>query len=90
MSRDPDSRLAVALEYDQATKNAPTVTAKGRGATAEKILEIARENGIVVESDPHLAEALSGVELDEAIPIELYQAVAEVLAFVLRTSAKQS
>ena len=89
MRKDKQPNLAVALEYDEATKQAPRVTAKGRGAAAEKILEIAQENGIVVESDPHLAEALSGVELDETIPIELYQAVAEVLGFVLRTSAKR-
>jgi flagellar biosynthesis protein len=43
---------------------------------------------VVIEANGPLAEALAGVELDEAIPFELYQAVAEVIGFVLRTSAR--
>ena len=55
---------------------------------ARKIIAIAEENGVVIESNPHLVEALSGVDLDETIPIELYQAVAEVIGFVLRAQNK--
>lgn len=83
-----DNKLAVALEYETGTREAPRVTAKGYGAIAEQIIAVAEENGIVIESNAHLAEALSGVELDESIPLELYEAVAEVIAFVLRTSGK--
>lgn len=75
--------LAVALEYSRETDPAPRVTAKGRGAIAERILAIAEENGIVIEADPVLAEALAAVELDETIPIALYEAVAVVIGFVL-------
>jgi len=64
------------------------VVAKGRGHVAESILEIAREHGIVIEANPMLAEALSGVEVDQSIPHELYAAVAEVIGFVLRTRRK--
>jgi flagellar biosynthesis protein len=74
--------VAVALEYD--FKGAPRVTAKGKGATAENILRVAREHGVSVEENPVLAEALSKVELDEQIPEELYRGVAAVLTFVLR------
>ena len=80
--------VAIALQYERGSKEAPRVTAKGYGEVARKIVEIAEANGIVIESNPHLAEALSGVELDDTIPIELYQAVAEVIGFVLRTQDK--
>lgn len=76
--------LAVALEYERDTHNAPKVLATGRGVVAEKIMEVARENGVTIEANPMLAEALSGVPLDETIPRELYAAVAEVIGFVLR------
>jgi flagellar biosynthesis protein len=60
------------------------VVAKGRGHIAEEIMRLADENGIRIEANPMLAEALSHVELDDRIPLELYQAVAEVIGFVLR------
>jgi len=80
--------LAVALEYEIGTRNAPRVTAKGRGEVARRIVALAEENDVVIEANGPLAEALAGVELDETIPFELYQAVAEVIGFVLRTSAR--
>ncbi len=76
--------IAVALEYERDTHNAPRVVATGRGVVAEKIMEVARESGVTIEANPMLAEALSGVPLDETIPRELYAAVAEVIGFVLR------
>jgi flagellar biosynthesis protein len=76
--------VAVALDYDAGAREAPRVVATGRGAVADRIVALAEENGVVIESDPVLAEALSRVELDETIPIELYEAVAVVIAFVLR------
>jgi flagellar biosynthesis protein len=76
--------VAVALEYEGG-RTAPVVVAKGRGEIAEKIMAVAKEHGITIEANPMLAEALSGVELDEHIPRELYEAVAEVICFVLRT-----
>lgn len=75
------SRLAVALEYDGAA--APRVTASGRGEVAQKIIEVAAEHDIPIQENAALAEALSHVELDEHIPVELYQAVAQVIGFVL-------
>lgn len=78
--------LAVALEYERGTRNAPRVVAKGRGELARRIVEVAEENGVVIDANAPLAEALSGVELDEEIPIEMYQAVAEIIGFVLRAT----
>lgn len=86
MSQDPrDERaLAVALHYETGSGEAPRVVAKGRGLLAEKIIALAEENGVVIEANPVLAEALSGVELDETIPLELYEAMAAVIGYVLR------
>lgn len=81
----PKRDIAVALQYERGGTDAPRVTAKGYGEVARKIVDLAAANGVVIESNPHLAEALSGVELDDTIPIELYQAVAEVIGYVLRT-----
>lgn len=79
-----DRALAVALHYEEGSREAPRVVAKGRGLVAEKIVALAQENGVVIEANPVLAEALSGVELDESIPIELYDAMAVVIGYVLR------
>ena len=84
MSRETKNHLAVALQYDR--KGAPRVVAKGRGTIGEKIIEVAKANDIPIEENEVLAGALSKVELDDEIPVELYKAVAEVLVFVLRLS----
>lgn len=80
--------VAVALKYLKENGEAPTIVAKGYGEVARRIVELATENDIVIESNPHLAEALSGVDLEESIPLELYEAVAEVIGFVLRVQTK--
>ena len=78
--------LAVALQYEKGSREAPKVVAKGRGLLAERIVELAEENGIIIEANPVLAQALSGVEIDDTIPLELYEAVAIVIGYVLRVS----
>jgi flagellar biosynthesis protein len=85
--KDP---IAVALQYEHGKDAAPRVTAKGRGAVAEKIVEKAREHGVAVEANEVLAKALSQVELDQQIPSELYRAVAEVIVFVMRHATQKS
>jgi FlhB-like protein len=90
MSDDIKSRaLAVALQYEKGSREAPRVVAKGRGLVADRIVELAQENGIVIETNPVLAEALSGVELDDTIPLELYEAVAIVIGYVLRVGTQK-
>jgi FlhB-like protein len=87
MSQDkPTLPLAVALEYERGSRDAPRVVAKGRGHVAERIIAIAEANGIVIETDPMLAEALAQVELDDTIPIELYEAAAIIIGYVLRSA----
>lgn len=88
-SQSPSKRqLAVALRYNEDLEAAPRVLAKGAGATAQKILDIAKEQNIPVREDPDLIEALSKLDVGSLIPTELYPAVAEVLAFVYRQNQK--
>lgn len=75
-------KKAVALQYDPDNSSAPKVTAKGKGLTAEKIIELAEEHKIPIEEDTSLVQLLSQIELNKQIPPSLYQVVAEVLAMV--------
>lgn len=83
---DKDVRKAVALQY--AAPQAPKVVATGKGAVADAIIAKAREAGVAVEENPALADALSTLKLDETIPVDLYKAVASVIAAVLRAAKK--
>ena len=84
MTDTPKPRLAVALKYEE--PRVPRVVASGRGAIAENIIGTASANGVPVRENPELAEALAKLDLDEEIPENLYRAVAQVLAFILRAS----
>ncbi len=88
MSRRP--KKAVALKYKPLRDNAPKVAAKGTGLVAEKIIAVARKQGIPVKDDPDLIEVLSGLDLDREIPPELYVVVAELLAFVYSLNRKKA
>lgn len=79
---------AVALKYNKAADQAPKVTAKGKGPVAEKIIAVAKESQVPLVEDQNLIEVLEALDLDMAIPPELYRAVAEVLAFVYRLNGK--
>lgn len=85
-----DRALAIALQYETGSREAPRVTAKGRGLVAEAIVSMAREHDVVIEANPQLAEALAQVELDNTIPVELFEAVAEVIGFVIRVNRQRS
>ncbi|NLW30593.1 MAG: type III secretion system protein [Fibrobacter sp.] len=73
---------AVAISYNEEKDNAPRITAKGSGITAQRIREIAEANGIPVHKDDDLLELLSQIDIDREIPPELYTAVAEVLCWI--------
>lgn len=75
-------KAAVALKYQPEVSNAPRIVAKGKGKVAEKIIELAREHGVFIHSDPDLIEVLSRLDLNDEIPPDLYVVVAELLAFV--------
>lgn len=89
MSEDkPDRKIAVALSYED--DSAPVVTAKGSGSVAEQIEKLAKEAGVPIEQNPMMAEALSQIEIDQEIPVELYQAVAVLIGFIMRTGEAQN
>jgi flagellar biosynthesis protein len=81
----PDSDLAVALSRS-ADGGSVRLTAKGRGALAEQILQIAFAEGVAVRHDADLAEVLSAVELDCDIPAAALGAVAEILNRLYRAN----
>ncbi len=79
---------AAALSYERGKANAPKVTAKGEGITAQNIIKIAKLHDIPIKKDEDLIELLSKVELDQEIPPEMYKAVAEVFSFIYKMSKK--
>lgn len=79
------THFAVALEYKPDKMGAPRVVAKGADILAQKIKEIARSHDIPMVENVNLARALyHSVEIEQEIPLELYKAVAEVLAYVFK------
>ncbi|GEK30278.1 MAG: EscU/YscU/HrcU family type III secretion system export apparatus switch protein [Kurthia sp.] len=73
---------AVALSFNPTESDAPKVLAKGKGLVAENILSRAKENDIPIQEDSNLVQLLGQINVNESIPEELYQAVAEVFAFI--------
>jgi len=83
------THFAVALQYKEQEGSAPKVVAKGADLIALKIKEIAREHNVqIVENPPLARELYKNVDVDEEIPEQFYQAVAEVLAFVYKANKK--
>lgn len=85
-NRPPDVRKqATALAYDNPNRDtAPRVVAKGYGIVAEMIVQRAKEAGLYVHESPEMVSLLMQVDLDARIPPALYQAVAEMLAWLYR------
>lgn len=85
------THLAVALKYDPDESDAPTVVAKGAGFVAERIRQIARHAGVPIIENKALAQSLyKVVAVGKTIPVNLYKAVAEVLAYVYRLKQERS
>lgn len=83
------THYAVALEWDEITMDAPLVVAKGADLVAKRIRDLAKEHGVPLMENPPLARTLyERVELDTAIPPNMYAAVAQVIAFVYKLKRK--
>ena len=83
------THFAVALKYSGETMAAPKLVAKGVDQLAQRIHEVAQANDVPIVENPPLARALfSSVDLDEEVPVEHYQAVAEVIGYVWRLKGK--
>jgi flagellar biosynthesis protein len=87
MTTPEKRKSAIAMAY-QSGDTAPKVVAKGRGLIAQAIIERAKEHGVYVHESEALVSILMQVELDENIPPQLYQAVAELLAWIYRLERK--
>ena len=84
------THYAVALLYKQGETEAPVCLAKGTDKVALKIRETAEAAKVPVVEDPPLARALyAQVEIDEAIPVGHYQAVAKIIGFVMNQAKKR-
>lgn len=77
-------KKAIALRYDNGY-DSPIVTAAGMGYVADKIIESAEDNMVPIVKDEGLANMLSNVDVGDQIPIELYDVVAKVIAYVMDT-----
>ena len=76
------TKRAVALQYG-ADDSAPVVVASGMGYLAERIVDVAQENGVPVYEDDSLATVLTQLNLGQEIPPELYQAIVEIYVYFL-------
>ncbi len=85
------TRYAVALRYDAETMAAPVVTARGRGFLAGRIRDLAREHGVTMVENRNLAPVLYGsTKVGDPVPAHLYQAVAEILAYVWQVEGRNA
>ncbi|MGD8242170.1 MAG: flagellar biosynthesis protein FlhB [Desulfobacterales bacterium] len=85
------THLAIAVQFDADTMAAPTVVAKGADHMAQRIREVAQESGVpLVENKPLARSLFKSAEIGDPIPVELYQAMAEVLAYVYRLKGMRS
>ena len=79
--RNP-SKKAVALQYE-AGEGAPVIVASGMGYMAEKIVEVASDNGVPIYEDNSLATILTQLKLGQEVPEELYKAIVEIYVYFL-------
>lgn len=85
------THYSVALKYDSNKAEAPLLVAKGKDLIALKIREIAKENNVPIVENPPLARALfNSVEIGNEIPLEHYNAVAEVIRYVYKLKGKKA
>lgn len=77
-------KKAAALSYNPEKDNAPRVNAFGEDFLARRIIEVAKEANIPIVEDAALVSALLTLELGEEIPVDLYEAVARILAFLYK------
>lgn len=83
------THIAVVLRYDSQKDQAPIVTAKGAGYVAEKIKEKAKENNVPIMENKSLARTMyKRVEIGDHVPMDLYKAIAEILAVVYQMKEK--
>lgn len=86
--REKSSPQAVALQHEQRADSVPRIVAAGKGDLAQQIIAAAKAAGVDIVEDPDLLEVLGRIPVGEEIPAELFQAVAELLAFIYRMNGR--
>ncbi|MCC5893122.1 EscU/YscU/HrcU family type III secretion system export apparatus switch protein [Exiguobacterium sp.] len=76
-----ERKQAIALSYEQSMES-PRVVAKGGGLVAERMLALAQANGVPIHEDPALLSLLGALHIEEHIPDDLYQVIAELFVFL--------
>ena len=77
-----ERKKAVALKYNEIKHSAPIVKATGKGIIADQIMETAKKNNVPLIEDKTLVELLSELNINDTIPVDLYEVIAEVFAFI--------
>lgn len=80
-NQDKKGAQAIALTYQGRGSGAPKVVAKGFNQLAEEIVELARQEGVLVHEDPELADLLARLDVGDEIPPVLYVIIAELIAY---------
>lgn len=78
---NPKIKEAVGITYDEDKQTTPVVSSKGEGAVADAIVEMANELGIYIHQDEQLLKQLKCLKEGEEIPRELFEVIAQILAF---------
>lgn len=87
-SKSRKRKQAVALKHDAEQDNVPRIVAKGLGANAESIVELAFAHGIKVREDSSLAEILAAFDIDSLVPAEALYTVAEILTYLYQAEGR--
>ena len=87
MKKKKQQTQAAALKYDPSTDAAPIITALGKGVAAEKIIESAEEHDVPIVQNEGISDVLAHLSVGDAIPRQLYEAVAQVLIYVSQQDA---
>jgi len=77
--KDTQGESAIAIQYNDSESGLPEVRAHGKGLIAEKIMELAKDNGIPLQENPSLVANLIDLDLGESVPPQLYSVIAEIL-----------
>ncbi|NBI29558.1 EscU/YscU/HrcU family type III secretion system export apparatus switch protein [Chengkuizengella marina] len=88
IKKDLKTAKAVALSYTSEKNDAPELKAKGKGLVADNIIREAKNYGVPIQEDASLVEVLSKLEINEEIPAELYQLIAEIFTMVYKADQK--
>ena len=86
--KNQEPQTAVAIQRPNSAGALPIISAAGRGALADQILQLAFDNGVRVREDPALAEMLARIDIDSPVPSQALLAVAEILSYVYRANGE--